>query len=370
MRSLFRIFVMCIAISFCIASNPIDGQIFSDTTSLNLIKNGVDSIYNMQFKYADKVYNKISKKYPDHPLVILFKGIETYWENYPMLPTSSEYPYFEGMLRKCIAVSEKNNAPAHEAEYLLANLCARGLLISFYANNELHNDVFPLATSTYQYIKKSFDYTSSSADYFFFTGIYNYYREVYPKIHPLYTPLVIFFRKGNRAGGLEELQKAASNSILLKAESYSDLSYICVSYENDYLKAYNYSKYAHELCPDNPEYLSEYIKNLLLIRKYDEAEKLVRSSGTQERNLFYQAQLSIFMGLIQEKKYLNVKLAQTFYNAGIKDIAIFGAYGKEYAAYAYFGLSRIAGISGEKEKRKIYRKEALKIADLKNITFD
>lgn len=189
-------------------------------------------------------------------------------------------------------------------------------------------------------------------------------------MHPIYTPLVIFFRKGNRVAGLEELQKAASNSILLKAESYSDLSYICVSYENDYQKAYNYSKYAHDLCPDNPEYLSEYIKNLLLIKKYDEAEKLTISSGAHEKNSYYQAQVSIFLGIIQEKKYQNSKLARTFYTSGIKDIDVFGAYGKEYAAYAYFGLSRIAANSGEKEKKKIYRKEALRLADLKNITFD
>ena len=48
----------------------------------------------------------------------------------------------------------------------------------------------------------------------------------------------------------------------------------------------------------------------------------------------------------------------------------FGAYGNEYIAYAYFGLSRIFGINGDKENQKAYRKRAMKLADLKKIDFD
>ena len=369
MGNIFRIIARYAIISV-ILTTSVNGQIFKDTASLNMIKKGVDSIYNMQFKYADMVYSKISQKYPDHPLVILYKGIEIYWENYPLLPTSAIYPSFEEIMRKCITKSERNSSSPNEAEYLLANLCARGLLISFYANNDLHNEVFLLASSTYQYIRKSFDFTSYSPDYFFFTGIYNYYREVYPKMHPIYTPLVIFFRKGTRVGGLEDLQKAASNSILLKAESYSDLSYIFVSYENDYQKAYTYSKHAHELCPENPEYLSEYIKNLLLIKKYDEAESLIMSSDSLQSNPYFKAQLSIYKGIIQEKKYLKNELAEQLYYKGLQDISAYNAYGHEFEAYAYFGLSRICGINGQKENKNNFRKEALKLCDLKAITFD
>ena len=75
-------------------------------------------------------------------------------------------------------------------------------------------------------------------------------------------------------------------------------------------------------------------------------------------------------GILQEKRYLDNKLAQQYYYKGINDISIFGRYGNEYAAYAYFGLSRISEDNGEKHTRKIYRKEALKLADFKKINFD
>jgi hypothetical protein len=243
-------------------------------------------------------------------------------------------------------------------------------LIQYYANNGLDNEVFPLATTTYRFIKRSFDLTSIYTDFFCFSGLYNYYREVYPEAHPAYKPITFLFRKGNRAKGLEELQIAAKGSILLKAESFSDLAYLYINYENNYQMATYFSDYLHGLYPSNPEYLSEYIKNLLLIKKYDEAEKLIISYGPNDKNLYLNSQLSIFTGILQEKKYHNNVLAHQCYIDGIRDITSFGVYGNEFAAYAYFGLSRISEKSGDKESRKVYRKQALRLADSKKITFD
>jgi hypothetical protein len=366
----FKIFIRCLTLSFCFGTTALNAQILNDTASLNLIKRGVDSIYNMQFKYSEEVYAKISKQYPEHPLVLLFKGTMSYWENYPLLPSSPASAAFEEGMHKCIGLSEKFKNPSNEAEYLLANLCARGLLIQYYANNGLDNEVLPLATTTYRFIKRSFDFTSVYSDFFCFSGLYNYYREVYPEAHPAYKPITFLFRKGNRLKGLEELQTAAKGSILLKAESFSDLSYLYITYENNYQMATYFSNYLHELYPYNPEYLAEYIKNLLLIRRYDEAEKLIKPSGSHEKNSFFQSQLSIFTGIIVEKKYHDNILAEQYYHNGIRDISPFGAYGNEFSAYAYFGLSRISEKSGDKESRKIYRKQALRMADSKKITFD
>jgi hypothetical protein len=370
MGKVFRRFTTCVTLSFFVSIAAINAQILQDTASLNLVKKGIDSLYNINFVYAHEALRKISLLYPEHPFVIMFKGTINYWENYPLLSNTAAASSFENDMRHCIALCEKNKSPTYVAEYLLANLCARGLLLTFYADNDQNYDVFPLATSTYPIIKRSFDFTSVYADFFCFTGLYNYYREVYPKVHPLFKPLIFFFRKGNRVKGLEELQIAAQKSILLKAESFSYLSYIYISYENNYKQASYFSEHLHDLYPDNPEYLVDYIKNLLLVKKYDEADSLVISSGTNLVNSFSQAQMYIFKGIIQEKKYHNNKLAQQFYNIGIRDISSFGAYGNEFKAYACFGLSRIFGVNGDKENQKAYRKRAMKLSDLKKIIFD
>jgi hypothetical protein len=366
----FKIFIISFLFSLFIGTGTMNAQILKDTASLNLIKKGVDSIYNMQFNYSNEVYRKISKLYPDHPVVILFKGIMTYWENYPLLSSSYERTSFEEEMRRCIGLCEKNTNLTYESEYLVTILCARGLLLTFYTDNDLKNEVFPLAKSTYRYVRRSFDFTSIYPDFYFFTGLYNYYREVYPQIHPVYKALAFLFPAGNREKGLADIQTAAKSSILLKAESFSYLSYIYLNYESNYQQALYFSKYLHDLYPKNPEYLADYITNLLLIKDYEEAENRIITSGSKEDNSFFKAQLSIFKGIIQEKKYRNNKLAQQYYDTGINNIALFGAYGSEFAAYAYFGLSRISDAYGEKESRKNYRRQAMKLAELKKNNFD
>jgi hypothetical protein len=106
------------------------------------------------------------------------------------------------------------------------------------------------------------------------------------------------------------------------------------------------------------------------MKKYDEAEKLIAASPENGGNKYFQAQQIILKGILQEKRYHDNKLAQQYYSTGISEISLFGKYGNEYAAFAYFGLSRISDDTGKKQTRKIYRKEALKLADFKKINFD
>jgi hypothetical protein len=370
MNQCLRIFITCLLLLFCLTNSPIRSQIFKDTASLNMVKRGVDYIYNFQFNKADDVYKKISQVYPEHPVVFLFKGMKTYWENYPLLPSSPSRATFEKDLRSCIELCENSHKPDVDTEYLLANLCARGLLLLFYDENGLTMDVLQLVPGTYQYLRRSFDLTSSYSDFLYFTGLYNYYREAYPEAYPVYKPLALFFPEGDKLKGLKDLQIAASTSIELKAESLSILSWICISFENNYPQAVYFSKTLHDLYPDNPEYFAQYIKTLLLVKQYDEAERQISSFDTSNKSPYYQALSDILTGILKEKRHHDFVTAQLYYNNGIKNIEPYGAFGNEFASFAYFGLSRISDANADKNSRKIYRKKALELASFKKVNFD
>jgi hypothetical protein len=355
---------------FSLGTSSSEAQLLHDTATLRLVKKDIDYIYNLQFREARELYSKITAVYPEHPVIYLLRGMITYWENYPLLNTSTEKSSFEDDLRQCIKASEKNTNPVHEAEYLLANLCARGFMLMYYSDNNLVMEVIPLASSSYKYMRRSFDYTSACTDLYYFTGVYNYYIVAYPKAYPVYKPLTLMFPSGDMQAGLDQLNTASINSIALRAESAYILTYIYVNFENDYSLAYKYSRSLHEHYPENLRYMAVYLKNILLLKRYDEAEKLIDSLGTGRSNKYFQAQISIFKGILSEKKYLDNKAAQQYYNKGILDISLFGDYGNEYAAYGYFGLSRISGADGEKHTGQLYRKEALRLADFKKIDFD
>lgn len=365
-----RIFIGNIIVISCLSANLVNAQILRDSSALSLVKKTVDNIYDLRFSEAREEYLKLSHDYPGHPVCYLLKGMMTYWENYPLLPSSPAHVSYEADMRQCINLCEKKHEQSDNAEYLLANLCARGMLLLYYADNELSMEVIPLTTSTYQYIRHSFDYTSVFSDFYFFTGLYDYYREVYPDAYPVYKALAFLFPKGDRNKGFKDLQTAAKSSIVLKAESSSFLYSICLSYENDFQQASSYTKSLHEQYPANMQYLAACIKNLLLIKQYNEAEQLMLSSDTIIKNPYFQSQLSVFKGILQEKKYHNTELARQFYEKGITGISHFGVFGNEYIAYAYFGLSRISDINGDNKNKRTFRKKALELADFKKVDFD
>ena len=360
----------CILLLFISGTKTLSAQVLQDSIALNLIKRDIDCIYNQQFNTANEITQKIQKLYPGHPVTFLLRGMITYWKNYPMLNTNPAHVSFEEDMHQCIQLSEKKNNGVYKAEYLLNNLCARGMLLEYYDDNNLSLEAIPLVTSTYKYLRQSFLLTNVCTDLYYYTGVYNYYREAYPIVYPVYKPLTLLFPPGNMNKGLKELHYAAINAVVLRAESYFILTWIYLNFENKYPQALYFSKTLHELYPDNTLYYALYIKNLLLLKYYDEAEKLIVISRKETENKYFEAQLIIFQGILQEKKYHDYNLAQQYYTSGISIISSFGAYSNEYMAYAYFGLSRISFIRSDKQNAKKYRQKAMNLGNFKKINFD
>jgi hypothetical protein len=369
MSDTFKIFLKRVILLIVLTPMAVSAQILRDAASLSLVKKSIDDIYNLRFDEARETCKKISMTYPGHPVSYLLNGMITYWEEFPLLPSSPARASYEKDMRKCIELSEGERNSADEAEYLLADLSARGMLLLFYTDNDISKEAFPLAVSTYKYIRRSFDYTSVYNDFYFFTGIYNYYRVAYPEAYPLYKPLALLFPKGDKMKGINDLHTAATTSILFKAEASSFLSAICISFENNYEQAFEHSKYVHELYPSNIMYLSMFIKNLLLLKQYDEAENHIMLLDSSTNNPYFRAQLSIYNGILQEKKYHNLKMAEKYYLKGITDMSAFGYFGNEFAAYAYFGLSRISNLNNESDAGKSYFKKAMELADFGKTDF-
>jgi hypothetical protein len=364
-----RLFIL-VCLLLQIFPNSLKSQILRDSSAMRMVREDIDYIYDFKFKEARELYGKITAIYPEHPVVYLLQGMITYWENYPLLDNSKAKEAFESDMKECIRLSEKHTSQENEAEYLLADLCGRGFLLLFYSGNNLVAEVIPVATGTYKYLMRSFHFTSTCTDLYYYTGIYNYYREAYPRIYPVYRPLAMLFPQGNMKEGLKQLKIASAGSVVMSAESTSILSYIYSNFENDYSEALSYSKELHGRYPGNTEFTSMYIRNLLLLKKYDAADTLISSELSKSGSRYYEAQLSIFMGIIMDKKYFEKKSAREFYSKGIREIAAFGKFGNEYAAYGYFGLSRISAAEGEKHASHIYRKEAIRLADFDKIDFN
>jgi hypothetical protein len=348
----------------------INAQLLKDNATLDQIKQAVTNVYNFHFNDSREICRKIAQRYPGHPVNFLLNGLILYWEDYPLLPTSPDHGLFEENLRHCIELCEKENNTSTKDEFLITNLCARGFLLLFYSDNNLNKEVIPLAISTYKYIRLAFENTSVLPDFYFFTGLYNYYTEAYPEAHPVYQSVALLFPKGNKAAGLKDLENCARNSYVLNAESSSFLSNIYINFEINYPQAAIHTKSLHDKYPNNTQYFAGYIKSLLLIRNYDEAEKQIILAQTFSENKYFAGQLTILHAILQEKKYRKYKSAEAFYNQGLKQISDYGNYSKEFSAYAYFGLSRIRGKFNDATGKKYFLEKANDVAVYKKVNFN
>lgn len=364
----FRYFLLIIVLSVLTGFNHLQSQVLNDTATLRLVKATVDQIYNMRFSEAGETCDMISSKYPDHPVVYLLRGMIIYWENYPLLTNSATHTEFEDQMYLCIDKSEKF-AVENEAEYLLTNLCARGSLLAFYSGNGLMSRVYSLGRTSYRYVRRSFSYTEAFPDFNFFTGLYNYYREAYPDAHPVYKPLVAIFPRGNREKGMNELHTAFKESIFLKAEAATFLSSNYKYFENDFRNASAFSRAIYREYPRNTVYRLNCIEDLLLTKNYNEAEKLINSPAAKTYNGYYKAQLTILRGVLLEKKYNDLIQAEQDYLKGAEAISEYNKYGEQYAAYAYFGLSRISANNNDRQTQRFYHRKALDLTGYDNVDF-
>ncbi|HVN57465.1 MAG TPA: hypothetical protein VMT63_04155 [Bacteroidales bacterium] len=333
-------------------------QIFTDTTVMRCIRKGIDYTYNMQFEDADKVFSIVSLKYPDSPVNLLIKGVRTYWENYPMMPNSATAASFEEMLRQCINKCEADKRSELNPEILLTNLSARGMLLLYFTDNGLSRRVISIAPSTYRFLRHSFAFTSVSPDFYFFTGLYNYYREAYPEIHPIYRPIASFFPKGNKALGIRELEISASRSTFLKADSYSFLTWIYTNFEKNFPTAIEFNTRVAELYPSNYTFTITLIKNLFAARRLDEGEKLINSLNDKIKNPFMLAQVQILNGNLREMKYKDLKSARALYEKGISGLSVYGFVGNEFSSIGYFGQSRICESEGDQQGMRKNKRKA------------
>jgi hypothetical protein len=348
-----------------------DGQVLKDHQIFDNVKRGVVCIYNFQFDEASEISDYLREKCEDCALSYLFRGMEIYWKNYPLTPGSKDAEIFENYLEKGISLSEaKLKKNGSDAEYLLSGLGSAGLLLLYYADNGLSGKVISLAPKTYQWVMKSFEFTKTYKDFFFITGLYNYYREAYASAHPIYKPVLVFFPHGNKKLGLQQLKIAADSSIFLAAESMTFLAGIYQDFEKDPAKAVAYSKKLKETFPKNHEFKIQYIRDLLVIKKFGEAESLLNSLPYESLNKFYQSQIDVFKGVIQEQRYKKPELAEQLYWSGIYKAEEYGPIGAESTSYGYFGLSRINSAAGNNKNAKQYHKKARELSSYDHVNFD
>ena len=189
--------------------------------------------------------------------------------------------------------------------------------------------------------------------------MYNYYIVAYPEKKPVYKPITLIFKGGNKEEGLQQLQYAIDSSIFMKNEAAIFKAIIYYDYEDNPVRAIETVDQLYIKYPDNPYFLSQYIEFLIYNADYEKALAFIRKMVNKNKSNSYIVMKGIVMkGLIEEKYFRKYDVAYKNYNSGIKIAEGFGPIADNYLSIAYYGLSRIEKINGNIKTSKEYHKKA------------
>ncbi|GAB3172055.1 tetratricopeptide repeat protein [Telluribacter humicola] len=341
-------------------------QLLNDPAGMKLIQESIDHIYNYDFEEANKISQQVRARYPNHPVTHLLKAFQMYWQYLPIQNNKAKSQEYIATLNQCLAAVDKQyGRESTNPEAVFFTMAAHGFRALMYNYQRELIKAATEAKSAYNALMAGMKLTDKNPEFFFTTGMYNYYVEVYPNDHPIVKPVMFFFKSGNKALGIKQVDTATRVGVITRAEASYYLARIYLEQESRPDQATVYSSKLNSWYPQNPVYKMVYAESLIQAGRYDEATDeinfLKRYTGG-----FYPIAWRTFQGLVEEKKEKDDAQAQREYLAALRT-PYDEQFTREYHAMAYAGLARIADRAGNKSQARDYYKKSLDITYYKSI---
>jgi tetratricopeptide (TPR) repeat protein len=178
-------------------------------------------------------------------------------------------------------------------------------------------------------------------------------------------PIMVFFKKGDKELGIQQLRTVATNAFYTRTEAQCYLMRILAYEENDLPGALQISEYLHKTFPDNPYFHRFYARMLYSMSQYRKLEKeslliLQRIDsgqiGYEEISGRYAA---FYLGQIYDQRREFDK-AKFYYKKAVEFAEAIGATDSGYYLYSMISLAEIAAHDGDKEAAKNYLRQVKK----------
>ncbi|WP_215234634.1 tetratricopeptide repeat protein [Dyadobacter linearis] len=351
-----------IVILFFCCSNQSNAQLLNDPASLKNVQASLDKIYNYEFEEAKTTINLVEKKYPNHPVSHLLESFILFWKFMPIKDHPAQLKEYMARLNQCLdAINKKYGKNSLDPEAVFYTMVTRGYLAMLYNYKGEMMNAAGEGKKAYNSFVEGLKLIHKNPEFYFTSGMYNYYIEVYPEEHPIVKPLLVFFKSGDKALGLKQMDIATKQGMITRAEANFYISHVYLKYESRPDKAVGYMNRLVDLYPRNPIFQMKNAEALLLAGRYEPARKEVADLRKISTG-FYPAAWRTFQGILEEKADKDDAAAQREYLLALKTPHD-AQYTKEYHALAYAGLARIAARAGNKSKAKEYYKKCLDKAE-------
>lgn len=264
------VFFFVLAICACTGFSQDRGKgkvLLSDMTIQMECTEAVDALYNFEFDIAEKQFLWLKQQYPSHPLPYFLMGLSNWWKIMPNDIVTIYDDDFFAYMDTSITMAEKlydEDKMNPEASFFLAG--AYGFKARLQADRENYTSAAFTAKKSLNYLHEKKDNNEDlNPEFLFGKALYNYYREWIPENMPKLKPILLFFKRGDKEKGLEQLKEVADNAFYSRVEATTFLMEIYNDYENKRALAYKYSKYLRETYPNNP-YFERYFAKVCFFK--------------------------------------------------------------------------------------------------------
>jgi len=316
----------------------------------------------MEYQEAHQAINQLKSLFPHHPIINLMEAFNVSWKEMPFNFDDSVFLHhrenLEAIIAQADSIRELND---EDVEGIFFALAGHSLIAQYYAEEGSYIRALRSARKAYLLIKRGFSKIDEYPEFYFSSGLYNYYREKYSENHPIYRPVMWFFKHGNKKLGLQQLEIATQNSLLSRVEAATYLTYIYIRYENRPELAVPFIRALTAEFPHNIYFQALYGEALALSGDFTTLQPMADSLSSLDKD-FYQIAGYLFQGLIQENQGQLIG-AQQYFSQGIELCLQQERTYRNYLSLCYAGLARTQHQLGRGDNARKSYKLALKYAD-------
>lgn len=328
---------------------------YSQQEALELVKQGMDYIYNNDFKKSQQVIFRLENQFENSAVPDLMKAMQVFWKYYPVHLNEEQLDNYQDYLLKSYSRSQEvlEDDP-HNPEAIFLVMASQGLLAESYSESGRSFKAVGAAKRAYNYIKVGTAKMHQYKEFYLSTGLYNYYREYYPDAHPIYRPFMSFFMKGDKQLGIKQLEVASKEASISHVIAKYYLSYIYMRYEYILHKALQQGRMLHRTYPNNQLFAAIYLESLIINNKYQEATPIAQELQGNN-NPYLSIYGHLFMGVIEEMGKGNLTKAENLYRTSLQMNEDYEMNRDHLEAYAYLGLGRIYQQKKDPIARKYFK---------------
>ncbi|MCX6139144.1 MAG: tetratricopeptide repeat protein [Ignavibacteriales bacterium] len=222
----------------CLSPRQAHAQWLNDSLSDARTQKGVDFVYNLHFSEAENEFREIVRLHPSDPTGYFFLAMVDWWRIVIDINNESLDNRFVRKLNRVIAVCDSilDRDPKNVAALFFKG-GALGFRGRLRANRERWLDAAGDGREALPIVQEAFKIAPDNYDILLGIGIYNYYAAVIPEQYPIVKPLMMFFPKGDKKTGIQQLETASLHAKYAAIETSYFLLQLYYSYEGKYAQA-------------------------------------------------------------------------------------------------------------------------------------